>query len=93
MRTLLLLAPLALASAGPTVAAEPPRREARLGVPDAVASRGGHPAEAVDIGALTLVSDFTVFMRPDCPEPLRRHALRKLWTLLPQAADAGPTTF
>jgi hypothetical protein len=94
MRTVLLLAPLVLASAVPSVAAEPPLREARLAWPDAVAPAGaGHPAEAVDIGALTLASDFTVFMRRDCPEPLRRSALRKLWSLLPQASGTGPTTF
>ena len=93
MCTVLLLAPLALTSAVPSVAAEPPLREARLAWPDAVAPAGaGHPAEAVDIGALTLASDFNVFMRRDCPEPLQQRS-RKLWSLLPQASDTGPTTF
>jgi hypothetical protein len=94
MRALFLAVPLALAFPGLNAAAEPLLREARLAWPDAVAPAGaGHPAEAVDIGALTLASDFTVFMRRDCPEPLRRSALRKLWSLLPQASDTEPTTF
>jgi hypothetical protein len=43
-----------------------------------------HRAESIDIDALTLDSDFTIFMRRDCPPELRLRALRKLWTLLPQ---------
>jgi hypothetical protein len=47
----------------------------------------GHPASLADIGSLTIDSDFTVFMRKDVPEDVRRLALRKLWTLmeLPQS--------
>src|SRR5262245_10718704 len=41
-----------------------------------------HPASLVDIGSLTLDSDFTVFMREDVPEAVRRIALRRLWTLM-----------
>jgi hypothetical protein len=93
MRSLLLVVPLALTSAGPSAAADPPQ-QARLAGPEAVAPGAArHPAEAVDIGALTLSSDFTVFMRRDCPEPLRRSALRKLWSLLPQLNDTDPSTF
>jgi hypothetical protein len=46
-----------------------------------------HPASLVDIGSLTIDSDFTVFMRKEVPEDVRRIALRKLWTLmeLPQS--------
>jgi hypothetical protein len=43
------------------------------------------PACAVDVEALTLESDFTMFMAKDCPEQLRRQALRRLWLLLPAA--------
>ena len=40
--------------------------------------------EDIDIEALTLKSDFTVFMnRSRCSEEQRLKALRKLWTLLP----------
>jgi hypothetical protein len=39
--------------------------------------------EMSDINALTLESDFTVFMKSDCPPDLRLKALRKLWTLMP----------
>lgn len=86
---LLLIAALALACSGPAFAADATlQRQAAL-VPPAAA----HPAEAIDIGALTLDSDFTPFMRGDCPEPVRRRALRKLWTLLPQGVEDGPTTF
>jgi hypothetical protein len=35
--------------------------------------------------ALTLQSDFAVFMQPDCPEAVRIEALRQLWRLLPPA--------
>jgi hypothetical protein len=94
MRSLLLVVPLALTSAGPSAAADPPQQQARLAGPEAVVPGAArHPAEAVDIGALTLSSDFTVFMRRDCPEPLRRSALRKLWSHLPQLNDTEPTTF
>jgi hypothetical protein len=41
-----------------------------------------HPASLVDIGSLTNDSDFTVFMRKDVPEDVRRIALRKLWRLM-----------
>jgi hypothetical protein len=41
-----------------------------------------HPASLVDVGSLTIDSDFTVFMREDVPEDVRRIALRKLWTLM-----------
>jgi hypothetical protein len=43
---------------------------------------GRHPAILVDIGTLTTESDFTVFMRKDVPEDLRRSALRTLWGLM-----------
>lgn len=42
----------------------------------------GHPASLVDIGALAVDSDFTVFMRQDVPEGLRQAALRRLWVLM-----------
>ena len=39
--------------------------------------------EAINVDALTLESDFTVFMSGVCPQELQLKALRKLWTLLP----------
>lgn len=88
--TMLLLAPILMISAGAGGAAEPhPQPQAALSAPNAAA----HSVATLDLETLTLESDFTPFMRRDCPEPLRRRALRKLWSLLPQAADAGPTTF
>ena len=41
-----------------------------------------------DLGAieeLTFGSDYTVYMRNDCPEWVRQAALRRLWKLLPPA--------
>jgi hypothetical protein len=59
-------------------------QEARLGVnaSSADALERSRP-ETVDIDALTLSSDFTVFMSSDCSPELQLKALRKLWTLLP----------
>jgi hypothetical protein len=37
----------------------------------------------VDIDSLTIDSDFSVYMGPDCPPAIRSKALQKLWTLLP----------
>jgi hypothetical protein len=36
----------------------------------------------VDISALTIDSDFTVFMREDVPKDVRTAALRRLWVLM-----------
>jgi hypothetical protein len=48
-----------------------------------------HPAAQINISALTAESDFTVFMRKDVPEEVRRAALRRLWVLmqLPVSCD------
>ena len=40
------------------------------------------PVAYVDVSALTAESDFTVFMRKDVPEAVRRAALRRLWVLM-----------
>jgi hypothetical protein len=47
------------------------------------------PVALVHIDALTVESDFTVFMRKDVPEEVRRAALRRLWVLmqLPVSCD------
>jgi hypothetical protein len=39
--------------------------------------------QEIDIGSLTLESDFTPFMTKNCPMGLRLKALRRLWTLMP----------
>jgi hypothetical protein len=36
----------------------------------------------IDISALTIDSDFTVFMREDVPKDVRTAALRRLWVLM-----------
>ncbi len=55
-------------SAGPTVAQ--------------VRSVASHPAALIDLNALTVDTDFTVFMRKDLPEDVHRAALRRLWVLM-----------
>jgi hypothetical protein len=52
-------------------------------------SAGGHPVALIDISSLTVDSDFTVFMRKEVPEDVRRAALRRLWVLmrLPMSCD------
>src|SRR5262245_26350446 len=40
------------------------------------------PVTYVEIGALSVDADFTVFMRNDVPEEVRRAALRRLWVLM-----------
>ena len=45
-------------------------------------SAGSHAVALIDIGALTIDSDFTVFMRKDVPEDARRAMLRRLWVLM-----------
>lgn len=47
------------------------------------------PGADFDISSLTADSDFTVFMRKDVPEDIRRAALRRLWVLmqLPVSCD------
>jgi hypothetical protein len=57
---------------------------------DARAAHSRHPAEDILIETLDLDSDFRIFMEPGCPEPVRRRALRRLWSLLPPAEEGSP---
>jgi hypothetical protein len=41
------------------------------------------PDADFDISGLTADSDFTVFMRKDVPEDIRRAVLRRLWVFMP----------
>lgn len=52
-------------------------------------SAASHPAGRSDISALTAESDFTVFMRKEVPEDLRRGALRRLWELMQVPVSCG----
>jgi hypothetical protein len=47
-----------------------------------VQSAASHSAVRFDINALKAASDFTVFMRREVPEHVRRIALRDLWRLM-----------
>lgn len=40
------------------------------------------PVAYVDVSALTIDSDFTVFMHKEVPQDVQRAALRKLWLLM-----------
>ena len=53
------------------------------------ASATGDHAASVDVAALTIDSDFTVFMHKGVPEQVRQAALRRLWVLmqLPVSCD------
>jgi hypothetical protein len=75
-RSHLTAALLGLFLAGPAIADDRPA--------------GRPPVVQTAIGALTSESDFTVFMRKDVPEEVRRAALRRLWVLmqLPVSCDA-----
>ena len=55
----------------------------------AIAQGQPAPGALVNVDALTAESDFTVFMRKDVSEDLRRSALRRLWVLmqLPVSCD------
>jgi hypothetical protein len=57
----------------------------------ALQGRGG--AEEIDIGSLTLESDFTTFMTKNTPEERRIKALRRLWTLMPPVVLEESPTF
>jgi hypothetical protein len=57
---------------------------------DARAAPSRHPAEDILIETLDFDSDFRIFMEPGCPEPVRRRALRRLWSLFPPAEDGSP---
>jgi hypothetical protein len=74
-RTYMTAALLGLFLAGPAIANDRPP--------------GRPPVTHIDTGTLTINSDFTVFMRKDVPEDVRRAALRKLWVLmqLPVSCD------
>jgi N-acetylglucosamine kinase-like BadF-type ATPase len=48
-----------------------------------VSTAGASRTELPAIDSLTAESDFTVFMAPDVPAPVRAAALRKLWRTNP----------
>ena len=47
----------------------------------------------IDVDALTVESDFSVFMKPECPHELRLNALKKLWRVLPASQISENTGF
>ncbi len=53
------------------------------------ASATGHRAASVDIAALTIDSDFTVYMHKGVPDEVRQAALRRLWVLMQLPVSCG----
>jgi hypothetical protein len=90
LKTLTGLALIALSTLS-TQAQTWPDERVEINVPYAAEaqSAGSHPVALIDISALTIDSDFTVFMHKDVPEDARRAALRRLWVLmqLPVSCD------
>ena len=76
-------APVPAAQAGP-VARSAGAPEQGTGEPTArKADKPFDLSQLPPIDSLTKESDYTVFMRPEVPDNLRRQALRKLWVLDP----------
>jgi hypothetical protein len=90
LKTLTGLALIALATLS-TQAQAWPDEPVKVIVPYAAEtqSAGSHPIALIDIDSLTADSDFTVFMRKEVPEDVRRAVLRRLWVLmqLPVSCD------
>ena len=60
----------------------------------AVAAAEFDPASLPPVESLTGASDFTAFLRPGVPAPLRQAALRRAWTLDPAIRDfIGPADY
>lgn len=75
----------------PVVVPPPAREERGEGAAPAadvpIQPEAGQPPELPPVESLTRDSDYSVFMRPDVPDDLRRQALRKLWASDPLFAQ------
>ncbi len=77
------------AAGEPVVEAVPPAVAEAAEAPEAAAL-----ADLPPIESLTEASDFTGFLRPGVPAPLRQAALRRAWTLDPAIRDfIGPADY
>lgn len=77
------------AAGAPVVEAVPPAVSEATETPEAAAL-----ADLPPIESLTEASDFTGFLRPGVPAPLRQAALRRAWTLDPAIRDfIGPADY
>ncbi|MDN3566117.1 DUF3306 domain-containing protein [Paeniroseomonas aquatica] len=71
-----------------------PAAEAAPGLPAAPPAEAFDPAGLPPVESLTGASDFTAFLRPGVPAPLRQAALRRAWTLDPAIRDfIGPADY
>jgi hypothetical protein len=74
-----------LLATGAASRAEDAQQHATLHGKDAMSAMAAASRfEATDVDGLTLESDFSIFMREDCPPDLRKNALQRLWHLLPR---------
>jgi hypothetical protein len=55
--------------------------------PGAIADKVVAPCLTQDVSALSLMSDFSVYMAANCPTDVRIKALRHLWPQMPSASD------
>jgi hypothetical protein len=55
--------------------------------------RSQSACERVDIGALTNTSDYSAFVRRDCPEPAQRQGVHALWKFAPPTEIAASDAF
>ena len=70
------------------------RRRGSPGPPAAPPAEAFDPAGLPPVESLTGASDFTAFLRPGVPAPLRQAALRRAWTLDPAIRDfIGPADY
>lgn len=49
--------------------------------------------QSLVVSTLTGESDYSAFMKPDCPDSVRRDALHKLWRTLPATNEPGETDY
>jgi len=74
-----------LLATGAASRAEDAQQHATLHGKDAMSAMAAASRfEATDVDGLTLESDFSIFLREDCPPDLRKNALQRLWHLLPR---------
>jgi hypothetical protein len=49
--------------------------------------------QSLDVSTLTGQSDYSAFMKADCPDSVRRDAFHKLWRTLPTTNEPGESDY